>query len=106
MHNLTTIVRNLLLEGKLVTSLVLSCLATQVQSLKYQISNPILLAVNQTCSETQVSTIIIKSLYVIKYEQENFGVREVSGKYQKTYIRRENFYLVIFLTIFLKLVLI
>ena len=94
---MTTIVRNLLLEGKLVTSLVLSCLATQVQSLKYQISNPILLAVNQTCSETQVSTIIIKSLY---------GVREVSGKYQKTYIRRENFYLVIFLTIFLKLVLI
>ena len=52
------------------------------------------------------STITIKSLYVITYVCQNFGVRDVLGKYQKTYKRLYTFYIVIFLTIFAKLVLI
>ena len=47
----------------------------------------------------QVSTITIKSPHVIKYVCPNFG------QYQKAYIRRHAFYLVIFPTIFPKLVL-
>ena len=51
----------------------------------------------------QGSTITIISLHVITYVYQNFGVRDVLGEIPKN--RHHTFYLVIFLTIFPKLVL-
>ena len=54
----------------------------------------------------QGSTITIKLSYVIRYVWQNFGVVIYVGKYQRAYIRWNTIYMVIFLTIFPKLVLI
>ena len=50
-------------------------------------------------------TITIKLPYVIANVFQNFSVVAYAGKYQKAYIRRHTFYLVIFLTISPRLVL-
>ena len=55
----------------------------------------------------QGSTITVKSPYVINVRTcLNFGVRDVRGQIPKTDIMRHTFYLVIFVTICAKLVLI
>ena len=56
--------------------------------------------------DDQGSIITIKLLYVITLHAKILAYMTYIGKYQKAYIQHHNFYPVIFLTVFPKLILI